>query len=352
MIINEELLKLTNGGKVYLPTGQYDIEEPIVVDMPCVKIEGDVWCCNTDPNGVFECDYGTKLRLKRNDIPAIYVSKENVLCGNVIKDIGIQGNIVGMDTRGMFDFSNPSASAGICFDGKRVDQAEVSKVSCCGLGSAICVTGTAEIDGCTFEKINTDGCCIGIYFAPGASFYPMFRNCIAADNPWYGFFANGEGIEMHNLDINDFKFVRNGGAFPKEFPYPKAAVCFYKVSNCSVRNNTFDLAGVFWYYDDDATENNQRQPSVQPTPGLWIEGDGNRIVGNTFSNSSSDSIVINGNDNIIMNNILDSNIIINGNNNVIANNIFTTKDAMIIVLANSKNNEFIGIPEERIVYKF
>lgn len=27
--------------------------------------------------------------------------------GKVVKDIGIQGNIVGMDTRGMFDFASP-----------------------------------------------------------------------------------------------------------------------------------------------------------------------------------------------------------------------------------------------------
>lgn len=349
--INSEVEKSANGGKVYLPVGQYDIEEPIIVDTPCIKIEGEVWNYSSDPNGVFESKYGTKLRLQRNDIPAIFVSKENVLGGNVIKDIGIQGNIVGMDTRGAFDFSNPSASAGICFDGKRVDQAEVSKVSCCGLGSAICVTGTAEIDGCTFEKINTDGCCIGIYFAPGASFYPMFRNCICADNPWYGFFANGDGIEMHNLDINDFKFVRNGGAFLDEFPYPKAAVCFYKVSNCSVRNNTFDLTGTFWYYDDDATENCQRQPSVQPTPALWIDGNSNRIIGNTFSNSASDAIVVNGDNNIIMNNIVDKNIIINGNNNVVANNVFTNADAKIIVFENSKGTEFVNVPESRIVYK-
>lgn len=351
MKINDELKKLTNGGKVYLSAGQYDIDEPLVVDIPCVKIEGDVWCCNTDPNGVFECDYGTKLRLQKNDIPAIYVSKENVLCGNVIKDIGIQGNIKGMDTRGMFDFENPQASAGICFDGLRVDQAEVSKVSCCGLGSAICVTGTAEIDGCVFEKINTDGCCIGFYFAPGASFYPMFRNCICADNPWYGFFVKGEGTEMHNLDINDFKFVRNGGAFPEKFPYPKAAVCFYKVFNCFLRNNTFDLAGTFWYYDDDATENSQRQPSKQATPALWIEGDGNRIIANTFSNCASDAIVINGNNNVVMNNIVDRDIIINGNNNIISNNVFTTKDAKIIVSKNSKDNEFVGTLKDRIIYR-
>lgn len=349
--INREIKGLTKGGKVCLPVGQYDIDEPVIVDTSCIKIEGEVWNYSSDPNGVFESKYGTKLRMRRNDIPAIYISRDNVLGGNVIKDIGIQGNISGMDTRGLFDFSNPSASAGICFNGKRVDQAEVSKISCCGLASAICVTGTAEIDGCTFEKINTDGCCIGFYFAPGASFYPMFRNCIVADTPSYGFFVNGEGVELHNLDINDMKFVRNGGAFPRDNPYPKAAVCFYKVSNCSVRNNTFDLSGTFWYYEDDATENSQRQPSVQPTPALWIEGNCNRIIGNTFSNCASDAIVIKGDSNIIMNNIVDKNIIIKGNNNVVANNVFTNQDVKIIVSENSSGTEFVNVADYRIIQK-
>lgn len=349
-MINEKINDLKKGGKVYLSSGQYDIYKPIIVDTSCIKLEGEVWNYSSDPNGVFESKYGTKLKIQRKDIPAIFVSKKNVLGGNVIKDIGIQGCISGMDTRGLFDFDNPSASAGICFDGMRVDQAEISKVSFCGLASAVCVTGTSEIDACTFEKINADGCCIGFYFSPGASFYPMFRNCVVADNPWYGFFVNGTDIEMHNLDIDGFRFVRNGGAFPGKFPYPKAAVCFYNVNNCSLRNNIFDSAGLFWYYDDNATENDQRQPSVQHTPALWIEGNNNRIIANVFSNSASDSIIVNGNNNIFMNNIVDKNIVIDGNNNVIANNIFTNSDAKIIVSPNSKQTEFMNIPEERIVY--
>lgn len=351
MNINEELKKLNHGGKVSLPAGQTDISEPVILDTPCIKLEGEVWCCNTDPNGVFECDYGTKLRLVRNDIPAIYFSRENVLCGSVIKDIGIQGNIDGMDTRGMFDFSNPSASSGICFDGKRVDQCEVSKVSFCGLGSGICVTGTAEVDGCTFEKLNVDGCCIGFYFAPGAAFYPIFKNCIAADNPWYGFFVNGDGIEMHNLDINDFRFVRNGGAFPDEFPFPKAAVCLYKVNDCSVRDNIFDLPGTFWYYDDDATENCQRQPSKQPVPALWVEGSRNRITGNTFLNCSAEAMVIKGDGNVVMNVIADGDIVVEGAGNVLSNIVFTKENAKVIVKKNSQNTQFMNVTESRIIYE-
>ena len=350
-MINEIIKKLTNGGKVYLPAQKYEIDSPVIIDTPCIKLEGEVWNYSSDPNGVFESPYGTKLKLIRDDIPAICVSKKNVLGGNIIKDIGIQGNIEGMDTRGLFDFDNPVASAGICFDGKRVDQAEVSKVSCCGLASAICVTGTAEIDGCTFEKINTDGCCIGIYFAPGASYYPMFRNCIAADNPWYGFFASGEDIPMYYLDVDGFNFVRNGGGFPEKFPYPKAAACFYKVSYSSVRNCIFDLPGVFWYYENCATSNEQRQVSSNPVPALYIEGDNNKIIGNIFTNSTADSIVVNGNNNIILNNILDSNIVVKGNGNTLISNVFTSEKGKVIVEKGSSDNEFVNIHENKIVYR-
>lgn len=347
--LNLGLAKLTNGGRLYLPVGKYDIDEPIVIDTPCIKLEGEVWNYSSDPNGVFESKYGTKLRLTRKDIPAIFMSRENVLGGNIIKDIGIQGDIVGMDTRGMFNYENPAASAGICFDAKRVDQGEVSKISCCGLAAAVVATGTSEIDACTFEKINADGCCIGIYFAPRASYYAMFRHCIVADTPSYGFFVNGEKAYMHSLDISDMRFVRNGGAFPEDNPYPKAAFCFYKVSKCALRDNVFDAAGTFWYYESNAKSNNERQPSTNSIPALYVEGNKNRIIGNVFSNSSSDSIVIKGNSNIVMNNIVDNNIVIDGSGNIISNSIFTNENAKVILSAESKDNEFIGIPENRII---
>lgn len=345
--LKAELAMLKKGGKLYLPVGTYDIDETILMDTPCIKMEGEVWNYSSDPNGVFESEYGTKLRMRNNDIPAIIMSKDHVLGGNIIKDIGIQGNIVGMDTRGLFRYDNPRASAGIYFDHQRIDQAEFSKISFCGLASAICASGNAEIDACTFEKLNTDGCCIGIYFAPNASYYTMFRNCIVADTPCYGFFVNGQGRNIHHLEIRDMKFVRNGGAFAKDDPYPKAAVCLYQVSDCSIRNCTFDCAGTFWYYAADAKHNDERQPYTQATPALWIEGNKNHIIGNTFSNCMADAIIIHGDDNIIMNNIIDRNVIIKGKRNIISGNIFTNKDAKIL-LDDAEDTRFIQVEEERI----
>ncbi len=346
--ITRQLSKLQRGGRIYLPVGEYQVEETIVLDMPCVKLEGEVWNYSSDPNGVFESNYGTKLRMRRGDIPAIMMTKNCTLGGNVIKDIGIQGNITGMDTRELFDYQNPMASAGIYFDNQRIDQAEFSKISFCGLASAVCAAGNAEIDACVFEKLNTDGCCIGFYFAPKASFYPIFRNCVVADTPSYGFFINGEGRKIHNVDINDMRFVRNGGAFPEKHPYPSAAVCLWQASNCSIRNCTFDFPGVYWHYDAHAKRNEERQILKQETPALWITGNKNRITGNLFSHSSSDSIVIHGDDNIIMNNILDRDIVISGKRNVVAGNVFTKEEAKIILLEDSEDTQFINVEEDRI----
>ena len=173
------------GGKVHLEAGSYAIDKTIIIDTPSSKLEGDVWAYNLDPNGVFETPYGTKLRLTGKDFPAVSVGVDNVPAGAMVCDIGIQGDIKGMDTRPLIDISNPSHSAGLYFGSQRVDQGEFSKISCCGLATAVCAADNAELDACTFERINMDGCGIGVYFAPRASYYAHFRQCVVAYNPSY-----------------------------------------------------------------------------------------------------------------------------------------------------------------------
>ena len=63
------------GGKVSLACGRYEIEQSICVNTPCIRIDGESWSYSSDPNGVFESKYGTKLRLTK-DIPAITVGVE------------------------------------------------------------------------------------------------------------------------------------------------------------------------------------------------------------------------------------------------------------------------------------
>ena len=336
-----------DGGRLLLENGTYQIKDPIEINSLSTKLAGEVWCCNTDPNGVFESNFGTKLRLVGTDHPAITVAPHNMVGGNVICDLGIQGDIKGMDSRRVWNSEHPEYSAGIHFSGCRVDQAEFSKISFCGLSSAICATGTSEIDACVFEKLNMDGCCVGVYFAPLYSYYARFRHCVFGDTPSYAFYASCE--KMHNLELTDSHFVRNCGAMPGGNTSDAAAVYFNGISTSTIRNCLFDAPGTFWYYDDDATQNSQRQPSKVPVVALRVTGRRNRIIDNVFIHSSAESIVLSGNENVLLNNIVDGDVVVEGDGNMICNLVFTKPEARLILQKNATNTQITGVPEDRIV---
>ena len=350
--IQQELDGLAErGGILQLVSGRYDIEKSILIDTPSLCLTGGIWACNTDPNGAFETRFGTKIRMHGTHYPALIVgSKCDPIAGTVIRDLGIQGDISGMDTRPLADFTAPEKAAGLCFDSIRTDQCEFSKLSFCGLGCAVAAIGNAELDACLFEKLNTDGCGNGFWFSPRASYYTRIRSCVVADTPYYGFYLGGEGKLIHNLELQDCYFVRNGGAFSGD-PIP-AAVFFDHASCCAITNCIFDAPGIFWYYDDNATENRQRQPSAQPIPGLRILGNENRIRNNTFLNSSDDSIRIEGDRNILIGNIADGNVRISGEGNVVSSLVFTTPEARLILEGAAAHSTVLhGVEEWRIVKK-
>ncbi len=337
------------GGRVHLEAGTYGLCEAIVIDTPSSKLEGDVWAYNLDPNGVFETPFGTKLRLMGRSFPAISVGVSMPPAGAVVRDIGIQGDVVGMDTRPLLDMNNISASAGLYFGSERVDQAEFSKISCCGLSVAVCAGGNAELDACTFEKINMDGCCIGVYYAPKFSYYAHFRHCIVADTPSFGMLFDGSKSKIHNIDITDTHFVRNCGSSPIDNEEP-AAVYLKNISNCAFRDNLVDYPGVFWYYDENATKNEERMIHKNTAIGLRVVGNKNRIVGNTFSNSSRESVLIEGNENILMTNIADGDVIIDGERNTVNGLVFTKPDARLILRGAARETTLVlGVDEARIV---
>ena len=345
----EALAKITDtGGRAYLPCGEYTINRTVIVDTPSSRLEGETWSYSSDPNGVFESDYGTKLRLCGRDFPAISVGVEQIPAGVSVTNLGVQGDILGMDTRPLLQWDHISASAGLHFGGTRVDQGEFSKLSFCGLATAICVTDDAELDACTFERINTDGCGIGIYFVPRASYYTYFHRCIVADTPSYGFYADGSNERMHNLEIDNLSFVRNCGSNP--LGNDNAAIYLKQIRACTVRDNIIDYPGVFWYYEADAISNKERQPSKSSAVGLKIVGDKNRVMQNIFSHSSCESILINGNENVLMCNISDGDVVIEGRGNTVVDHVFTTPNARLILKGEAGTDTFVvGVPEEKIV---
>jgi len=346
----------STGGRVDLEVGAYPISETVKLNSPSTKLCGEVWAYSLDPNGVFETPYGTKLRLERRDIPAISVGCNALPAGAIVSDLGIQGDISGMDTRPLLVLETPYASAGLYFGGNRVDQGEFSKISCCGLAIAVSAAEDAELDACIFDRINTDGCCIGVYFAPRASYYPHFRHCVMADNPSYGFFADGtqaraRGFDVYGMDVTDCNFVRCCGSSPVKHEEP-AAVYFKNIYGCSFRDNLIERAGTFWYYPDTATSNEARQSSVTPAIGLYVVGSRNVISGNVFKGSSRESIRIEGDENVLINNIADGNIIIKGKSNKVNCLVFTSENAKLVLIGDAADTtEILGVDEKRIVYE-
>lgn len=339
------------GGRVFLPIGRYEITNTVTVDTPCTMLEGEVWNYSADPNGVFESSYGTKLRMKGRDFPALSVGRTRVVGGAVIQNIGVQGDLVGMDTRTLYDPLCPSAASGLYFGGSRVDQGEFSKLSFCGLGVGICADGNSEIDACLFDRFNADGCCVGVYFAPVASYYARFQRGVVADTPSYGVFVDG-GVKKNILEltVEDITLTRNCGSMPQGNDATAAAVYIRNVTSANVRGCTIDCAGTFWYFAPNATQNRQRDTYKSRAVGIRIESDGCRILDNIVNHSSDASISVKGNGNILNGNIVDGDVVIEGTGNTVSNLIFSQERAkLILVGCAAESTNLLGIPEERIV---
>ncbi len=334
------------GGKIRLGALQYNLSETWEIDHPCICLEGEVWAYNSDPNGVFESRCGTQLRLRGRSFPALSIGVTRTAEGCLVRDLGIQGDIIGMDTRPLFDPAHPLSSSGLTLSHARVDQAEFSKLSFCGLHCGVCACNEAEVDACLFERLNVDGCAVGAWFAPRAAYYVRFHKWVAADNPYYGLYVNGKGRENKRMEITQIQFIRSGGAFEENDGLVHAAVCLESVDTCIFRGNLIDDAGVFWYFAPEAAANSDHETRVFPTVSLFVHGNENVISDNVISCSHADSMVIRGNGNILLNNVTDSNVIIEGNGNTVSGLIFTRPEARLIL--RGENNLVQGVPGDRI----
>lgn len=350
-ITNALAEKKERGGAVFLPVGEYTVETPVLMETPSTRIQGEVWAYNLDPNGVFETRFGTKLRLKGRAHPAISIGAKDMPAGCMISDIGIQGDIVGMDTRAMFDPEHPYASAGLYFGGERVDQGDFAKISNCGLAVGVSCAENTEIDACDFRKINVDGCCVGFYFAPRATYYTRFHRCIVGDTPSFGFYATSpdERMRISNLTICDTHFVRNSGANHITGVEP-AAVFLKGVSMSTFMNNKIDDAGTFWHFEPDAKSNSDKTVYKTPAIGLYMIGKRSQIMNNVIQRSSRESIVIHGNENVLLGNVVDGDVVIEGEGNIVNGLAFTKPEARLILKgAAATTTSVLGVEPERIV---
>ncbi|MBQ9326331.1 MAG: hypothetical protein IJ246_11215 [Clostridia bacterium] len=336
-------------GCVRLPAAQYMLESTIRLDRPCIRLEGEVWAYSADPNGVFESQYGTQLRLKGHGFPALSVGITHTAEGCVVRNLGIQGDIAGMDTRLLLNLRDPLADAGLALAHARVDQAEFSKISFCGLQCGICACDDAEVDACLFERLNVDGCAIGAYFAPRAAYYVRFHEWVAADNPYYGLYVNGKDRDNRRMEISKIQFIRTGGAFEEKDGLIHAAVCLENVQTCIFRENLIDDAGVFWYFPPDAVSNSAHETRVCRTVSFYLKGHDNTVADNVISCSHAEAMVVEGDRNILLNNAVDGDVRLKGNGNVVSGLIFTSREARLIL--EGDENQIWNVPENRVIRK-
>lgn len=226
--------------------------------------------------------------MKGRSFPALSVGYIRVVGGTVIQNIGVQGDLDGMDTRTLYNPFCPSSASGLHFGGSRVDQGEFSKLSFCGLGVGICVDGNSDV-----------------------------RNC---------------------------------GSMPQGNDETAAAVYIRNVTAATVRECMIDYAGIFWYLAPDATQTRQRDKYKERTVGIRIASDSYRILDNIINHSSDASISVKENQNILNGNIVDGDVVIEGLGNTVSNLIFSQENSKLILVGRAvESTNVLDVPEERIL---
>lgn len=77
--------------------------------------------------------------------------------------------------------------------------------------------------------------------------------------------------------------------------------------------------------------------------------DKNRITDNTVLHASGDAIVVEGEKNVLMNNIVDGSIRIRGKGNVVVNPVFTRENAHLILEGEAAGSTVLtGVTESKI----
>jgi hypothetical protein len=151
------------------------------------------------------------------------------------------------------------------------------------------------------------------------------------------------------MDITETHFVRNSGANHIKSEEP-AAVLLKNVSRSTFRDNLVDDPGTFWYFEPTATSNTDKTVYKNPAIGLHLIGNENRIFNNIFTNSSRESILIEGKGNIMMGNIVDGDVIICGEGNTVNGLSFSTPGAHLVLKGSAASSStIIGVENDRIV---
>lgn len=325
----------------------YTLTNPITVSQRNQIIEGEKWNYPNDPNGVYSSDTGVRIDVPSNKCGIDMTGSS----GTIIRNIGFQGSVLDGETKGLFDLSHPAYNSGLCISAGRNDQILIDRVSSCGLACGFAIlANNGDIDASIFERLNADGCDIGMYFSPRRTYYAKIRDSIFSDCPAYGLCVKKGSGSITSLMISGMVLVRNGGAFSEvqltAFGSDYAAsVLVYDVYGSSFIDNQIVDSGLCWhsgqyeevngYIVEKANEYNILLPNdevyatkeyVYDCNALVLYGNANLISRNTITGVYGGyGIVLTGDRNIVQGNYISAakSIAIDGDNNLIADNYTT-----------------------------
>jgi len=326
----------TRGGKVRVPAKTFSVSTAVRVTTN-VHIEGDIWNYSGYPNGVYPSEMGSKLALLNANIAAIELSTIGAY-GVRIAQIGIQGMVLNSNTQGLFSVANNGKHCGISLL-TGADQCELYRITCTGL--AVGISAYGYIDACLIDRVNTDGCNVGIYFHPRGSYYTKIKDSIIADCPSQGIWVGKVTDPISTLILDGLVLVRNcGGITSTQLLESEAASALItgvdksRISNCQIVD-TGNWSEYFTVGD-----------GVTPTKhtviatGLILDGTTCMVVDNIIDKATGHSAIFRGSANQIINNYFgaDDCVLISGNSMKFSNNDVVTAVNSNSVEVDGNNN--------------
>ena len=327
-------------GKVRIPSARFNLTASPVVKRKNIHIEGDAWNYSNDPNGVYESPNGSKLRLMSAELAGLIFSGVANISGGRVSQIGVQGTIANSNTKGLFSIANAAKHTGANFPSARVDQFEMYRFNACGLSSGLSFTG-GDIDACIFDRLNVDGCNVGIYFSPTNTYYTKFKDSIVADCPSQGMWVKKAvgGNDLQMLIIEGLVLVRNCGAMTAAqlSESEAASLLITGVVTSIIRGNQIDNTGVWWEYF--TTGNGTKTIHTMVAAALIFSGSGSKIHDNIIGGATGNSAIIRGANNEVTNNKFAANnsLLIEGSSNIISSNTVSSSTPYSIEVKGNSN---------------
>ena len=305
------------GGKVVIPIGEYTISSPIIIKKDCINLEGEIWNYPAHPNGVYESNNGSKLKLASSNIPAIKLSQ--IWNGWRIAQIGVAGTVSNGGTKGLFDKSNPGINCGLLIN-TYTDQFEVNRVSFEGLAAGI-VGINCTWDAGIISRVNADGCNIGIYLETDSTYYDKIKDCILSDCPAFGMYIKSNS-SFEGLEICGNVMVRNGGGLTSQQiedfgGEDEIASCVIKgLRNSIFKHNFIHQPGV-WMNSTSGTPTAEYQDMY----GVLFDASMSSFENNNIQGDKGN--IIRGNRVNVANNVMLSKLMIYGENHLVSGNILS-----------------------------